>query len=68
MKNYIDFIGEATSDNNLAKEYQSLIQNSDAVSLSNWFSGKGYAVNENECGKIINSKNNMKSARIGYIY
>jgi len=68
MKNFIDLVVDLSKDSNLADEFHKFFEESDHVAISNFLKEKGYAVTEEECKKIIENKDDLKSSKLGYFY
>ena len=68
MKNFTDLMVEIAKDENLAKECFAKLNETDHSGLSNWLKSKGYDVDENECKKLVDNKDNIKSSRVGLAY
>lgn len=65
MKNFIDFIIDQSKDPNLGKEASdALVSASDAKSLSDWFSKKGYSVTPEESQKLIDNKAGLSQEQV----
>lgn len=65
MKNFIDFMVEASKTGTLAEEFHQNLGKGNHAELSQWFSKNGYGVNEQECKKILDNRNDIKSSRLG---
>ena len=68
MKNFVDFVVDASNQGNLANEFQSVVKKADHKAMSSWLKGKGYAVNEDECKKMVDNKDSIDSSRLGLAY
>ena len=68
MKNFIDFVVDTAKDSDMANEFHTLIDKADHNSMSSWLKEKGYIVNENDCKKIIDNKDEMRAAKVGFMY
>ena len=68
MKNFVDFVVDASKQGGLADEFQGMVQSSDSKTMSKWLKGKGYAVNESECKKMVENKDDIKTSRLGWAY
>lgn len=66
MKNLIDFIVDAAKDSKLHDEFRSHIADASLSDLVGWFNKKGYAVDEDDCKKISDNKEDLKSANVGF--
>jgi len=68
MKNFVDFIVDAAKDSSLGKELADHVSGSDHETISKWFKEKGYDVHKDECQKLKENKDDLKSANLGYGY
>lgn len=69
MKTLADFLVDITKDDELAKESLAKFNETDHSGLSQWFKEKGYDIDENECKKLVDNKDDFKSSdRVGIIY
>ncbi len=68
MKNFIDFIVDVAKDNGIAKEFEKHVEGSDHKGMSAWLKDKGYDVHEDECKKMVDNKENLKSSKVGWTY
>lgn len=66
MKNFIDFIVDATKDSELGKELAKHVSDSNHETIADWFKGKGYDVHKDECKKLTDNKDGLKNANLGY--
>jgi len=68
MKNFIDFIVDAAKESDLADEFHKIVQDSDHKEISSWLKDKGYEVNEDECKKMVENKDDIQSSKLGVMY
>ena len=68
MKSIVDFIVDATKDSKLAEEFHDLVQKVDHSKLAAWFHGKGYDIKADEAKKLVENKDSIKSAKLGFTY
>lgn len=68
MKTFVDFVVDASKETSLAHEFESMIQDADHKTVSSWLSGKGYDVQEEECRKIVDNRDSVKSSKLGLAY
>lgn len=68
MKNFVDFIVDAAKDNGLADDFEKFVGDADHTGVSSWLKDKGYDVHEDECKKMVDSKENIKSSKLGLFY
>lgn len=68
MKNFVDFIVDAAKDGKLGEEFGKQVETADQKAISSWLKDKGYDVHEDECKKLIDSKDDVKSLSLGYFY
>lgn len=67
MKNFIDFIVDAAKDSELGKELAKHVTDSDHETIADWFKGKGYDVHKDECQKLKDNKDDLKSQSLGWM-
>lgn len=67
MKSFIDFILDVAKDSKLAEEFKSKVESHDHQGLAGWFKDKGYEVHADECKKILDNKDDLRSSRVGII-
>jgi hypothetical protein len=65
MKNFIDFVADASKDHALAADFLSQVNAGDHGKLSAWLQTKGYSVSKDEGKKLIDHKDTIKSSRVG---
>jgi hypothetical protein len=68
MKNFTDFMIDITKDAELGKECVNKLHEGDHIELSAWLKGKGYAVDENECKKLHDNKDDIKKSSAVGVY
>lgn len=65
MKNFIDFIVDAAKDNLLAESFHDFLKGADHNEIASWMKDKGYEVNEDECKKMADNKDDIKASKLG---
>ena len=65
MKNFVDFIVDAAKDSELGKELVQHVAESDHSTIAGWFKDKGYNVQEEECKKLKDNKDDLKNHNLG---
>ena len=65
MKNFIDFVVDASKNQTLGEEFHSKVTAGDHKGLSTWFHSKGYEVKEAETSKLVEHKDAIKTSKLG---
>ncbi len=68
MKNFVDFIVDAAKDSGLGGEFEKFVDGADHKEISSWLKDKGYDVHEDDCKKMVDNKDDVKSSKLGFIY
>lgn len=68
MKNFIDFIADAAKNSALGDELHDLVHGGDHKAVSSWLQDKGYDVTEEDSKKLVDSKDDVKSSKLGLSY
>lgn len=68
MKNLVDFIVDAAKDENLSGELAYYVENSDKKTIYTWLVDKGYDVDEDDCAKMFDNKDNFSQSSLGLMY
>ena len=68
MKNFIDFIVDSAKDKELGEAFEKHVLNADHKEISAWLKEKGYDVHEDECKKLLDNKDDIKSSKVGFFY
>jgi len=67
MKNFTDFMIDVSKDDKLGKECVDKLHQGNHADLSKWLKSKGYDVDEHECKKLHDNKDNIKkSSAVGF--
>jgi hypothetical protein len=68
MKNFVDFVVDASQTNGLSDEFDAMIKSADQKSMSKWLKGKGYDVREEECKKMVDHREDIRASKLGLNY
>lgn len=68
MKNFIDFITDATKNSVLGDELHDVVHGGDHKVVSSWLKERGYNVSEEDSKKLVDNRNDVKSSKLGISY
>ena len=68
MKSLADLLIDLTKDTDLGKAIEEKLEGNDHKDLKAMLNDKGYDVHEDECKKIVDNKDDLKSGRVGVIW
>ncbi|MBI9099625.1 MAG: hypothetical protein JEY91_14190 [Spirochaetaceae bacterium] len=65
MKSLVDLLVDLTKNPDLGKAVEEKLEGNDHRDLKAMLNDKGYDVHEDECKKIVDNKDDLKSGRVG---